>query len=91
MTRGEFINHLIEQDCYPDEECDSELHQIWHNGINGQVCNVPREEYFPLATWAHIVYELKIAPPHNHDSHYHVYQGWREYHEKEMMKEKKEK
>lgn len=90
MTRGEFTNHLINEGCYPDDECESELHQLWHNSVNGQVCNVPQEETLTILTWAHIVYELKIDPPLNRDADYHVYQGWREFYKREMMKEKKE-
>lgn len=90
MTRGEFINHLIEQDCFPDEEAETEYNQLWHNSINGETSNVPKEEYLEIPTWAHIVFELKIDPPYNRDSDYYVYRGWRDYHEKKMLKEKKE-
>lgn len=91
MTRGEFTNHLINQECFPDEECESELHQLWHNSINGQICNVPNADYLTLFTWAHIVYELKIDPPPGRDSDYHVYQGWRDGpYKQEYLKEKKE-
>lgn len=91
MTRYEFINHLYDQDCYPDEEGETEYNQLWHNAINGYVCNVPKEEYFKVRTWTHIVYELKIDPPHKYDADYHVYLGWREGpYKDEMMKQKKE-
>ena len=92
MTRGEFVNHLINQDCYPDDECESDLHQLWHNSINGHVCNVPKEENLTIPTWAQIVYELKIDPPLDRDSDYYVYRGWweAEYKKEMMAKEKKE-
>lgn len=91
MTRNEFVNHLIEQDCYPDEECDSEVSQLWHNAINGQSCYVPCEEELASTTWCHVVYELKIDPPLMHDGYYHVYVGWREGAYTDFMKEETKK
>lgn len=91
MTRNELIVHLTTQECYSDEECDSEYGQLWHNAINGQVCYVPYKDELALSTWAHVIYELRIDPPLQYDSFYHVYQGWRDGpYKKEMMKEKKE-
>jgi hypothetical protein len=78
MTRNELVNHLTFNDCYPDEECDSDVAQLWHNGINGHICFVPCEDELSLFTWAHIIYELRIDPPLQYDSDYYVYQGWRE-------------
>lgn len=78
MTRNEFVVHLTTQDCYPDEECDSDISQLWRNGINGEECYVPYVEELSTMTWCHIVYELKIDPPLESDAYYHVYVGWRE-------------
>lgn len=89
MNRGEFIVHLTNQECYPDEECDSEVSQLWHNAINGEVCYVPYEDDLSVTTWCHIVYELKIDPPLDHDAYYHVYLGWREHQYAESQKERK--
>ena len=37
MNRGLFINHLINQDCYPDEECDSDaFFHVYHGWRNVQ-------------------------------------------------------
>lgn len=60
MNRGYFINHLIDEGCYPDEFCESDVSQLWHNSINGQICYVPYEEELSLTTYCHIIYELKI-------------------------------
>jgi hypothetical protein len=78
MTRNEFVVHLTDNDCYPDEQCDSEVSQLWHNAINGNFCYVPCEEELSITTWAHIVYELKIDPPLQYDADYHVYLGFRD-------------
>jgi hypothetical protein len=78
VTRSEFIIHLIDQDCYPDEECDSEVGQLWHCGISGQSCYVPYVDELAVPTWCHIVYELRIDPPHKYDAFYHVYLSWRD-------------
>lgn len=86
MDRGYFINHLIEQECYPDEGCDSDVSQLWHNAINGEACYVPREDNLSIMTWGHIVYELGITPPLQFDADYHVYVGWREGQYKDSQK-----
>lgn len=78
MDRGYFINHLIESECYPDTECDSEVSQLWINAINGEGCYVPCEDDLAIMTWGHIVYELRIQPPLQYDADYHVYEGFRE-------------
>jgi hypothetical protein len=83
MNRGLFINHLINQDCYPDEECDSEISQLWINAINGEFCYVPYEDELAVITWCQVVYELGIRPPHEYDAFFHVYQGWRNVQQKE--------
>ncbi len=77
MTRGYLINHLIEKDCYPDEECDSTVSQLWRNGAN--VCYVPYEDEFTLTTYCHIFYELKIEPPLEYDADYDVYTSFRKH------------
>ncbi len=78
MDRGFFINHLINSECYPDTDCDSEVSQLWINGINGEGCYVPCVDDLSLTTWCHIVYELRIDPPLEFDDDYHVYLGFRE-------------
>jgi hypothetical protein len=87
MNRGEFINHLIEQECYPDEECDSDVSQLWHNAINGHSCYVPYADELTVNSWCHVVYELRIDPPLQHDAFYHVYVGWREGAYNDLLKE----
>ncbi|UAY53439.1 hypothetical protein [Ferruginibacter albus] len=77
MTRGYLINHLIESDCAPDEECDSQTSQLWHNRINGHVCYVPYEEELQLMTFSHIFFELGIAPPAEYEDDYAVYSSFR--------------
>lgn len=76
MTRNYLINHLIEQDCYPDNECDSEVSQLWHNGINGRFCYIPCEDEISLMTYCHIFRVLKISPPHDYDADYDVYSSF---------------
>ncbi len=78
MTRNEFIIHLTNNDCYPDDECDSDVSQLWHNGLNGEECYVPYVDELSVTAWCHIVYELKIDPPLQYDAFYHVYAVWRE-------------
>jgi hypothetical protein len=78
MNRGYFINHLIENDCYPDEDCDSNVSQLWINAINGESCYIPCEDELTVMTWGHIVFELRIDPPLKFDANYHVYQGFRD-------------
>lgn len=90
MTRNYLINHLIEQDCFPDEECDSTVAQLWHNGINGEVCYVPYEEELDLTTYCHIIYELRIDPPLEYDADYHVYLGFRQHHNANLINPNKD-
>lgn len=81
MTRGYLINHLINNECYPDELCDvPDVSQLWHNGINGEMCYVPYADELALTTYCHIFYELKVDPPteHGYDSDYAVYASFRE-------------
>ncbi|PSR54113.1 hypothetical protein AHMF7605_11585 [Adhaeribacter arboris] len=85
MTRNYFINHLIEQECYPDEECNSEISQLWHNAISGDVCYVPLDEELEIPTWCHIIFELGVNPPIEFDSDYHVYCTFREDHLKQVV------
>lgn len=79
MNRGEFIMHLIDNECYPDNECDSKIAQLWHNAVNGLIAYVPCDDELEINTWCHIVCELKIDPPLEHDAYYHVYLGFREH------------
>lgn len=77
MTRDHLIIHLIEKDCFPDGECDSEVAQIWLNGNNNQMCYVPYEDELSLTTYCHIFYELKIDPPLEYEDDYYVYTSFR--------------
>lgn len=88
MTRNEFVCHLTQNDCYPDETCDSEVSQLWHHAINGNVCYVPYEDELTIPTWGHIIYELKIDPPLHRDADYHVYVSFREHLAKTIETEK---
>lgn len=78
MTRNEFIAHLIDNDCFPDETFESEDGQMWVNDINHEMCFVPYDETLSIITWCHVVFELRIDPPLQYDADYHVYLGWRE-------------
>ena len=70
--------HLYDNDCYPDEEFQSDFVELWKNGVNGEVCTVPLDEELALMTWGHIVYQLGIPPPINCDDEYHVYVSFHE-------------
>ena len=86
MTRNFLIVHLTENDCYPDDFCDSEVSQLWHNAINGESCYVPYEDELVLTTYCHIIYELKIDPPLQYDADYDVYSSFRERELKTLVK-----
>ncbi|WP_295233872.1 hypothetical protein [Sediminibacterium sp.] len=77
MTRGELTHHLIENECYPDDEVECEVSQLWINAINGESCYVPCEEELSVNTFCHVIYELGIQPPLEYDSFYAVYVGFR--------------
>ncbi len=42
------------------------------------MCLVPFEDELTIMTWGHIIYELRLDPPLEHDADYHVYQGFRQ-------------
>lgn len=77
MTRNEFINHLYDNDCFPDETFESDEGQMWVNEINREMCVVPYVDVLSISTWCHVIYELRIDPPLKYDADYHVYLGWR--------------
>lgn len=88
MNRGYLINHLINQECYPDEEwSDPTAGQLWRNAINGHVCYVPYDEELAIMTWCHAIAELKILPPLEFDADYDVYCSWKNGPYKEKMSE----
>lgn len=81
MTRGYCINHLINMECYPEDDYDVPgVAQLWRNALNGETCFVPYEEELVLTTYCHIFYELKVDPPFEmgYDSEYAVYTSFRE-------------
>lgn len=81
MNRGYLTNHLINNDCYPDEDYDVPgVGQLWHNAINGQMCYVPYVDELSVTSYCQIFYELKVDPPleHGYDSDYAVFTSFRQ-------------
>jgi hypothetical protein len=91
VTRSYLVHHLIENDCYPDEECDSEVSQLWHNAVNGESCYVPYEDELILTTYCHIFYELRIPPPLDFDADFDIYTSFREVHFKNVVKKNQDR
>lgn len=80
IARSYLTAYITQEDCYPDENCDSEVSQLWINALNGEVCYIPYEEELSVTTYCHILYELKVNPQQEFDSFYHVYSSFREHH-----------
>jgi hypothetical protein len=92
MTRGYLVNHLINYECYPDEDCDVPgVGQLWHNALNREACFVPYEDELALTTYCHIIYELKVDPPLEcgYDSDYAVYISFRDVQLKQQAEAKR--
>jgi hypothetical protein len=77
MIRSSFISHLEDEGCFHDEDFIYEYGQMYRNSINGEFCVVPYEDPLEVTTFCHIIHELRIDPPLEVDSFYHVYQGFR--------------
>lgn len=80
MTRNYLVVYLTENECFPDNDCDSEVAQLWHNAINGETCYIPYLDELDLNTYCHILYELRVDPPLEYDSNYYVYSSFRQVH-----------
>ncbi len=78
MTREYLIDYLRGEGCYPDEDTDYIVGEMWTNCINFEMCLVPFDNELSIMTWGHIIYELRLDPPLEFDADYHVYQGFRE-------------
>jgi|GEM_PF-3681173 len=79
MNRGELIVYLTQNECYPDDECDSDVAQLWHNAINGEAVFVPYVDELTLITYCHIFSQLKVIPPLEYESDYEIYDSFRKH------------
>jgi len=71
IESGNLIKHLVENDCYPDEEYEN---GTWYkNTINGDVCFIDNVETFGELLCCHIFYELRIPAIPDLEDTFEVY------------------